>query len=339
MSRKISQFPAASTASDDDVLAGVKSGSNKKFSMLVIWGYISDKLGNTFVPTSRKINNKDLTTDITLDASDVGAYVKPSGGIPSSDMASAVQTSLGKADSAFQKPSGGIPSSDMDSEVQTSLGKADTAYQKPSGGIPATDLASGVIPTIPSAYTSNPEMDGTASPGSSGAWARGDHVHPSDTAKANQAQLATEETGSTASRAYDVGEYFCWNGLFYRVIQPISNGGTFTPGTNCVTETVGERLGLIKTVLCATGTSSNPVNTVIPLKNSHTYLVTIQRVGDQYSSFGLIVQSNGTVWKNDLASGGAYSNRYSVSTSTRTLTITAYLSAVIASIIDFGAYA
>lgn len=33
-------------------------------------------------------------------------YEKPSGGIPKSDLASAVQTSLGKADSAYQKPSG-----------------------------------------------------------------------------------------------------------------------------------------------------------------------------------------------------------------------------------------
>ena len=57
------------------------------------------------------------------------------------------------------------------------------AYVKPSGGIPASDLASGVIPSVPSASDSNPAMDGTASPGSSGSWARGDHVHPSDTNK------------------------------------------------------------------------------------------------------------------------------------------------------------
>ena len=56
-------------------------------------------------------------------------YEKPSGGIPSSDMTSAVQTSLGLADSAYQKPSGGIPSTDMSSAVQSSLGKADTALQ------------------------------------------------------------------------------------------------------------------------------------------------------------------------------------------------------------------
>ena len=41
----------------------------------------------------------------------------------------------------YEKPSGGIPKSDLASAVQTSLGKADSAYQKPSGGIPATDLA------------------------------------------------------------------------------------------------------------------------------------------------------------------------------------------------------
>ena len=60
----------------------------------------------------------------------------------------------------YSKPSGGIPSSDMASAVQTSLGKADTAYQKPSTGIPASDLATGVIPaaveanpTVPSGTT------------------------------------------------------------------------------------------------------------------------------------------------------------------------------------------
>lgn len=46
----------------------------------------------------------------------------------------------------YTKPSGGIPKSDLASAVRTSLGKADSAYQKPSGGIPASDLAAGVIP-------------------------------------------------------------------------------------------------------------------------------------------------------------------------------------------------
>lgn len=61
------------------------------------------------------------------------AYQMPSGGIPSSDMTNAVQTSLGKADTAYQKPATGIPSSDMSTAVQTSLGLADTAIQDVSG--------------------------------------------------------------------------------------------------------------------------------------------------------------------------------------------------------------
>ena len=39
------------------------------------------------------------------------------------------------------------------------------------------------IPSVPSAYTSTPAMDGTGSAGSSSAFARGDHVHPTDTSR------------------------------------------------------------------------------------------------------------------------------------------------------------
>ena len=80
--------------------------------------------GETLVSS---VNEK--TGAVVLDASDVGAYEKPETGIPATDLASAVQTSLGKADSAYQKPAGGIPATDLASAVQTSLGKADTALQ------------------------------------------------------------------------------------------------------------------------------------------------------------------------------------------------------------------
>lgn len=59
-----------------------------------------------------------------------------------------IRSGAEKGDTAYQKPSGGIPSTDMDQAVQTSLGKANTAYQKPQNGIPATDLAQGVIPDV-----------------------------------------------------------------------------------------------------------------------------------------------------------------------------------------------
>lgn len=91
---------------------------------------------------------EDLSTIRSGAAAGATAYQKPGTGIPKTDLAEAVQTSLGKADTAYQKPGTGVPSTDMASAVQTSLGKADTAYQKPSGGIPASDIASGVIPAI-----------------------------------------------------------------------------------------------------------------------------------------------------------------------------------------------
>lgn len=165
-----------------------EASSNNK---LADKAYVATEIANT-VPSAYTSNPSDLgvasagsSTSWSRgdhvhkmpSASDVGAYAKPSGGIPASDLASSVQTSLGKADTAYQEPSGGIPSTDMSSAVQTSLEKADTAYQKPSNGIPASDLASGVIPTVPSAYTSTPSDLGVASAGSSTSWSRGDHVH------------------------------------------------------------------------------------------------------------------------------------------------------------------
>lgn len=74
-------------------------------------------------------------------------YTKPSTGIPTSDLASGIVTSLGKADTAYQKASTGIPKADLAEGVQTTLGLADSAYQKPSTGIPAADLATDSVTT------------------------------------------------------------------------------------------------------------------------------------------------------------------------------------------------
>ena len=82
------------------------------------------------VITAENLNDiQDAIIQNEQDIATKGTYSKPSGGIPASDTASGVQTSLGKADTAYQKPSGGIPSTDLASAVQTSLGKADSALQ------------------------------------------------------------------------------------------------------------------------------------------------------------------------------------------------------------------
>ena len=48
------------------------------------------------------LSGNKTSSQLGITASALGAYVKPSGGIPKTDLASAVQTSLGKADTALQ---------------------------------------------------------------------------------------------------------------------------------------------------------------------------------------------------------------------------------------------
>ena len=67
-----------------------------------------------------------VTTTELADSAVVTAKIADTA-VTKAKLATDVQTSLGKADSAYQKPTTGIPKSDLASDVQTSLGKADAA--------------------------------------------------------------------------------------------------------------------------------------------------------------------------------------------------------------------
>lgn len=71
----------------------------------------------------------DIHVTAALQTAWTAKYDKPSGGIPKTDLASAVGASLDLADSAYQLPSTGIPSTDLAQAVQDSLGAADSAIQ------------------------------------------------------------------------------------------------------------------------------------------------------------------------------------------------------------------
>ena len=125
--------------------AGNKGKANADAITAIKDGTSIDSFGDVETALGNKQDTISDLSDIRSGASaGATAYQLPSGGITTSDLASGVTTSLGKADTAYQLPSGGITTSDLASGVTTSLGKADTAYQKPSGGIPKTDLASAV---------------------------------------------------------------------------------------------------------------------------------------------------------------------------------------------------
>ena len=196
------------------------------------------------VPTSRTINGQALSGNVTLDADDVGA-------IPST--AKGVAGGVAELDADGVVPSGQLDlSGTQDSITASGILKGDgaggisaavagTDYQAPL--VAGTDYATPAqIPSVPSISTSTPQMDGTGAAGSTGQVSDAGHVHPSDTSKADLGLLAVVEAGSTASRAYAVGDYFCWNGLLYRVKLAINQTEPFTDGTNCEQTTVGTAL-------------------------------------------------------------------------------------------------
>ena len=115
--------------------------------------------------TVGKATNADNATKATQDASgnvitvtyatkteNNAKYTKPSTGIPKSDLASAVQTSLGKADTAYQKPSSGIPESDLAQAVRNKLNA--------ESGITDSEIIS--RETLPTATADSPDFVQTA---------------------------------------------------------------------------------------------------------------------------------------------------------------------------------
>lgn len=200
------------------------------------------------------VNNK--TGAVTLNASDVGAgtYSKPSGGIPKTDLSSAVQTSLGKADTALQSApvtsvntktgavsldAGDLGYDGTETYSSDTVGKAITDLNGDLNGkldAPSTAGTNGQVLTSDgqggqswqtpqsggsvSPYTSNPEALGTASAGSSDDYARGDHVHPMPSA-ANVGAIASPSSPSS-------GDFLVYNGTAW-VAQSLSTwqGGSY----------------------------------------------------------------------------------------------------------------
>ena len=96
----VGALPDTTTASD--LGAYVKPSSGIPKTDLASAVQTSLDKADTALQTAPVTSVNTKTGAVVLSASDVGAYTLPSGGIPKSDLSSAVQTSLGKADTALQ---------------------------------------------------------------------------------------------------------------------------------------------------------------------------------------------------------------------------------------------
>ena len=73
---KFSQFPYASPEVGDVVVGLHHTGNtdnNAKFTITAFITKIKEEVVSQFVPSTRRVNNKELSTDIYLSASDIGA--------------------------------------------------------------------------------------------------------------------------------------------------------------------------------------------------------------------------------------------------------------------------
>lgn len=68
-----------------------------------------------------------------------------------------------------------------------------------SGGVAAITM-----PSVPSASSTSPKMDGTATVGSETKWAKGDHIHPTDTSRAASSHTHGNITNDGALQTTDV---------------------------------------------------------------------------------------------------------------------------------------
>ena len=142
--------------------------------------YLWQKIVNKFVAkeTGKGLSTNDFTTELKnkLDGIAAGAQVnvKPDW-----------SASAGSASEILNKPT--IPSKTSD-------------LQNDSGFITSTDIPEGAA-----ASTTVPKMDGTATVGIETAFARGDHVHPSDTSKANVSDVYTKIEVYTKTEIDDKG--------------------------------------------------------------------------------------------------------------------------------------
>lgn len=123
--------------------AQITSGRNKSLLAGVCdfiydgtqWHLVGNYTDTTYTSKSAASGGTDVslvTTGEKYTWNNKGTYSKPSGGIPKTDLASAVQTSLGKADSALQ-------------EHQDISGKADAATTLAGYGITDAKIENGVI--------------------------------------------------------------------------------------------------------------------------------------------------------------------------------------------------
>ena len=187
-----SVLPAQSGGGGGGDVTGVKGSAESSYRT----GNVNLSPSNIgAVPTTRTVNGKALSSDISLTASDVSA-LPSSTTIPTiTDTYSGTSSNgmSGKAvKSAIDALDGTVSGTAGASKTLTAFSQTNGKVSATFGNISITKSQVSDFPTIPTAGTgsSYPAMDGTRALGSNAGYARVDHVHPTDTSRAPLASPA-----------------------------------------------------------------------------------------------------------------------------------------------------
>ena len=165
-------------------IEGAYTAANQKQDQLVSGTNIKTINGTTI------LGSGDITTPVPP---------SPSSTAPSMDGTAAVgtATTYARADHVHPTDTSRASATDLSALQTTVNGKADKATTLSGYGITdaytkvaVDDMVNLVEGSIPSAGTTAPKMDGTATVGTSTAYARADHIHPTDTSRAAASALA-----------------------------------------------------------------------------------------------------------------------------------------------------
>ena len=244
---------------------------------------IKDEIGNlSNLSTQSKTDLVSAINEVALKASQ--AYVKPSGGIPESDLSERVQDKLNKTTSATEYIINNVklkPSPSNNSPADLGLG----TYSVPAGGIPWDTLSEDVQNRIESGsggeggtkdYTdlsNKPQINGqTLNAGNNTAESLGLGTYSKPIAGIPESDLSAEvqeklntsggiadsETSFVATRDYEAGELIYINGVLYKTKYKILSGTNLIPGNNIETTDISAEIERINNDIDALQSGSGP---------------------------------------------------------------------------------
>ena len=260
---KFSEFPGVSPDNADYVV-GLHSGANARFSVANIVAAVRSGLSNLFVPKN------------DVGAAGGVAELDANGKVPSAQLPPIASTA---ADVTYDNTQSGLTADDVQEAIDELAaggvgGGADEAtiapvettttatVAHPLGSIfylngnlyrALSDIAIGgtinvgtnaVQTTVAANFRRIVTLTQSTYNSLTAAEKAADIVYiitndPVDYAK--ESEIAYVESGTTASKAYAIGDFFCMGGTLYRAKTAIASGATFTVDTNCeaVTATDG----------------------------------------------------------------------------------------------------